>query len=158
MTCQFQCQLLFTCSLWSGLLLSNFAETAFTRLHCTLNRKINSVFSGGICSLVWPTNFTKIRSTCHHAKHLYQMSFRLKDIVLNYKHTHTHGGPTALPRLQNVGNKKLLSLMFNVLQCGRLSWLSVALNMWQMWQMPRASGLTGPPEVETNFFSPPVVK
>jgi len=29
---------------------------------------------------------------------------------------------------------------------------SAGLTMWQMWQMPRASGLRGPPEVE-KFFS-----
>jgi len=34
---------------------------------------------------------------------------------------------------------------------------SARLTMWQMWQMPRASGLRGPPEVE-NFFSPSVAK
>ena len=30
---------------------------------------------------------------------------------------------------------------------------SAGLTMWQMWQMPRASCLRGPPEVE-KFFSP----
>ena len=30
---------------------------------------------------------------------------------------------------------------------------SAGLTMWQMWQIPRASGLSGPPEVE-NFFQP----
>ena len=29
--------------------------------------------------------------------------------------------------------------------------LSAGLTMWQMWQMPRASGLRGPPEVEKIF-------
>jgi len=29
--------------------------------------------------------------------------------------------------------------------------LSAGLTMWQMWQMPRASGLRGPPEVEKKF-------
>ena len=28
---------------------------------------------------------------------------------------------------------------------------SAGLTMWQMWQMPRASGLSGPPEVEKIF-------
>jgi len=36
--------------------------------------------------------------------------------------------------------------------------VSAALTMWQMWQMPRASGLRGPPEVEKKCFSPSVVK
>ena len=31
---------------------------------------------------------------------------------------------------------------------------SAGLTMWQMWQMPRASGLGGPPEVEKIFFQP----
>jgi len=31
--------------------------------------------------------------------------------------------------------------------------VSAGLTMWQMWQMPRASGLRGPPEVE-KFFQP----
>jgi len=31
------------------------------------------------------------------------------------------------------------------------------LTMWQMWQMPRATGLRGPPEVENIFFGPSVV-
>ena len=29
--------------------------------------------------------------------------------------------------------------------------ISAGLTMWQMWQMPRASGLRGPPEVYKNF-------
>jgi len=35
---------------------------------------------------------------------------------------------------------------------------SAGVTMWQMRQMPRASGLRGPPEVEKIFFSPSVVK
>jgi len=34
---------------------------------------------------------------------------------------------------------------------------SAGLTLWQMWQMPRASGLRGPPEVEI-FFSQFVAK
>ena len=36
--------------------------------------------------------------------------------------------------------------------------VSATLIMWQMRQMPRASGLRGPPEVEKKCFSPSVVK
>jgi len=34
------------------------------------------------------------------------------------------------------------------------TYLSAGLTMWQMWQMPRASGLRGALEAEKKFFQP----